>query len=364
MNVEHNNKLNETEIICPSEISLDEKNTYNDSILRSLKESQYHLTDKSNILLNSLKEFSNRYDLDDRKIMKSKKFLISFKDLINLIKFALEFQIKINNSLNEYFNEISQDFINNLSYYIFSFDKIDVCNQNECYTNNSNNNNQSNNDKLNTINQKNNKDKKKKKEEEKQNIYRNKLIRFDKKHKNIKEHRSLYLNVKSPVSKNKKKIKEEAEINYSLKNNKSAEKRTRSNTYFTLDSIKNDENKKKILNKSTEKRRNIKQNEKTLSKNKNTNSFSIFTACENIKNSSLIIKVKNSRKSSCVEQNRINSKKNTYYNQCKNYAIKKEILSNNIIRPSNMANKLLQKGIKYINDFANLKEEECKKKYY
>ena len=361
MNGEHNNKLNETEIICPSEISLDEKNTYNDSILRSLKESQYHLTDKSNILLNSLKEFSNRYDLDDRKIMKSKKFLISFKDLINLIKFALEFQIKINNSLNEYFNEISQDFINNLSYYIFSFEKIDVCKQNEYYTNN---NNKNSNDKFNTNNPKNNKDNKKKKEEEKQNIYKNKLIRVDKRHKNIKENRSLYLNIKSPINKPKKNKKEETIVNSTRKYNKSAEKRARSNTYFTLDSLKNDDKKKTKLNKSTEKRRNIKQNENTLNKNKNTNSFSIFTACENIKNSSLIIKVKNSRKSSYVEQNKTNSKKNTYYNQCKNYAIKKEILENNIIRPSNMANKLLQKGIKYINDFANLKEEECKKKYY
>ena len=122
MNVDHNNnKLNETEIICPSEISIDEKNTYNDSVLKSLKESQYLLPNKSNILLNALKEFSNRYDIDDRKIMKSKRFLISFNDLISIIKFALEFQIKINNSINEYLNEISQDFINNLSYYIFSF---------------------------------------------------------------------------------------------------------------------------------------------------------------------------------------------------------------------------------------------------
>ena len=362
MNVEHNTKLNETEIICPSEISLDEKNIYNDSILKSLKESQYHLSDKSNILLNSLKEFSNRYDLDDRKIMKSKKFLISFKDLINLIKFALEFQIKISNSLNECYNEISQDFINNLSYYIFSFDKIDVCKQNEYYTKNNKNLNSS--DKFSNINQKNNKIIKKKNEEEKQNIYKNKLIKYDKNQKNIKEKRSLYLNIKSPINKIKKNKKNETVINHSRKNNKSAEKRSRSNAYFTLDSLKNEDNKKKILNKSVEKRRNMNQKEKTLNKNKNTNSFSIFTACENIKNSSFIIKLKNSRKSSYIEQNKTNKKKNTYYNQHENYIIKKEIFANNIIRPSNMANKLLQKGIKYINDFANLKEEECKKKYY
>ena len=140
MNVEHNNnKLNETEIICPSEISLDEKNTYNDSILKSLKDSQYTLPNKTNVLLNSLKEFSNRYGIDDRKIMKSKKFVISFNDLITLIKFALEFQIKINNSINEYINEISQDFINNLSYYIFSFEKIDISKLNQSFLNSNKN---------------------------------------------------------------------------------------------------------------------------------------------------------------------------------------------------------------------------------
>ena len=59
----------------------------------------------------------------------------------------------------------------------------------------------------------------------------------------------------------------------------------------------------------------------------------------------------------------IKLKKIIIYNQYQNIGIKKQILGNNVIRPSNMANKLLQKGIKYINDFTNLKEEENKKKY-
>ena len=196
MNVEHNNiKLNETEIICPSEISLDEKNTYNDSILKSLKESQYTLPNKTNILLNSLKEFSNRYDIDDRQIIKSKKFLISFNDLITLIKFALEFQIKINNSINEYINEISQDFINNLSYYIFSFEKIDTCKQNQ---NNFNSNNN-----IKTIHKKNIINHVVNKNEEKKNNKMNDSY----KNKN----QSGYLEIKRPLNRNninKKKEKE------------------------------------------------------------------------------------------------------------------------------------------------------------
>ena len=360
MNVEHNNKLNETEIICPSELSLDDKNTYNDSILKSLKESQYLLSNnKSNILLNSLKEFSNRYDLDDRKIMKSKKFLISFNDLITIVKFALEFQIKINNSLNEYLNEISQDFINNLSYYIFSFEKVDISKQNDYYTNyNTYNSVYSENNKKTTIYNKNIKS-----DEEKQNINRNKKIKVNNNNrKNISANRSLYLNIKSPKNKKEKNKINENEINKSRRNNKSVEKRSKSNADFILNMSKNQENHKKNINKSTDKRKNIK--EKDLNKNRNTNSFSIFTVCENLKNSSFIIKTSKTRKASCIEQNNNNkNKKNTYYNQYQNIGIKKQILGNNIIRPSNMANKLLQKGIKYINDFANLKEEENKKKY-
>ena len=360
MNVEHNNnKLNETEIICPSELSLDEKNTYNDSILKSLKESQYLLPNKSNLLLNSLKEFSNRYDLDDRKIMKSKRFLLSFNDLIGVIKFALEFQIKINNSLNEYINEISQDFINNLSYYIFSFEKIDIEKQSEYYTNYSKYSSISN------TGNKNDKDMKKtKNEEEKQDIYKNKKMKTN---KNINVNRNDNFNIKSPNNKKENSKKNEYERNKSKRNNKSAEKRSKSNANLTLEIPKNKENNNRVLVRSTEKRPNRRQKERDLNKNRNTNSFSIFTACENLKNSSLVIKLTKSRKGSCIEQNNNNinknNKKNTYYNQYQNIGIKKQILGNNVIRPSNMANKLLQKGIKYINDFTNLKEEENKKKY-
>ena len=346
MNVEHNNnKLNETEIICPSEISLDEKNTYNDSILKSLKESQYSLPNKTNILLNSLKEFSNRYDIDDRQIIKSKKFLISFNDLITLIKFALEFQIKINNSINEYINEISQDFINNLSYYIFSFEKIDTYKQNQNRFNSNNNN-------IKTIHKKNIINHVANKNEEKKNNKMNDSY----KNKN----QSGYLEIKRPMNRNNINKKKESEYKRS---NKSVEKRTRSNTYFTLDLSKNESNKNKKLNKSTEKRRKInqKETEKDLNKNKNTNSLSIITVCENLKNSNFIINPKKQRKSSCAETNRT---KNTYENQYQNIGIKKRIISNNIIKPSSMANKLLQKGIKYINDFKNMKEEESKKRYY
>ena len=162
---------------------------------------------------------------------------------------------------------------------------------------------------------------------------------------------------------NRNNINKKKENEYK-KHNKSVEKRTtRSKTYFTLDLSKNESNKNKKLNKSTEKRRKIneKEKEKDCNKNKNTNSFSIFTVCENLKNSNFLINPKKSRKLSCAEINRI---KNTYENQYQNIGLKRRIISNNIIKPSSMANQLLQKGIKYINDFKNMKEEESKKRYY
>ena len=66
------NRLNETEIIYPSELSSDEKNVYNDSVEKNINDNKYSSVNKSNILLSVLKDFSVRYDLDVKKIMKSK----------------------------------------------------------------------------------------------------------------------------------------------------------------------------------------------------------------------------------------------------------------------------------------------------
>ena len=374
----NNNKLNETEIICPSELSLDEKFIYNDSIEKNLRESKFSNLNQSNILLNVLKEFSVRYDLDDRKIMKYKKFILSFEDLISLIKFALEFQIRINNSLNlkDYLNEISQDFINNLSYYIFSYEKIDMNQNNNININNnfntyntnlSNKNSQKiKNTKI--ISSNSNKEGKKRKKPEEIYFFSGNKSEINKDKKS--SYRQNNNNNKKTSSKNIDKNEEE--INNQKRLNRSSIKRR--NLYFgDLDNSTNceeDKNKKKKLNKSTEKRKNIKND--NILENKNRNSLSIFKVCEKLKGSSFILKSTKSRRLSCVNpknnKNNYNTikkkdEKTVYNNNNLNKGIKKQIISNNIIRPSNMANKLLQKGIKYINEFAFMKEEERKKRY-
>ena len=278
-----NNKLNETEIIYPSDISIDEKNIFYDE-------------NKSNILINSLKTF-NENKIENNKT----KFLMNYNDIITLIKLGIEYQIKINNSINVYYDEICNDFIQNIKYYFLSFETI---------------NNNKNNKKINSI-----------------SVNRSQIL-------NIKNKQDL---------KTKKNKNNDNNINYKKDgNNKSVEKKSKSRTIYPINLSKNEKNNNK-LNKSVEKRKS-----KEITKNKNTQSFSIFTVCENIKNTSFTGKPK--RKNN-------DNKKNIYLNQYKNSAIKRQILGNNIIKPSNMANKLLQKGIKYINEFAFMKEEERKKRY-
>ena len=383
MEGDNNNKLNETEIICPSELSLDEKFIYNDPMEKSLQESKYSSQNKSNILLNVLKDFSVRYDLDDRRIMKHKKFILSFEDLISLIKFALEFQIRINNSLNlkDYLNEISQDFINNLSYYIFSYEKIDMNQYNNININNNYNTyntNLNNKNYKNIINAKkfplntNQEDKKRKQEEQIYFFSPNIKEKIQDKKSYYKQNNNIVI---SPKNINKNKDKKIEEIKNKKRLNRSHIKRK--NVYiedFENNTLFEEENnRKQKLNKSTEKRKNLKND--TIFENKNRNSLSIYKACENIKGSRLILKCTKSRRLSGVDikdnknisnYNSINMKKydkTVYYDKNLNIGVKKKIISNNIIRPSNMANKLLQRGMKYITDFKDLKEEENKKKY-
>ena len=357
------NKLNETEIICPSEFSLDENYIYNDSNEKSLKESRHAPINKSNILLNVLKDFSVKYDLDDKKIMKSKKFMLSFEDLISLVKFALEFQIKINNSLNlkDYLNEISQDFINNLSYYVFSYEKIDINQNNNVNINyntyNNNLNNKKNKKQINIIQTPVNykaEGKKVKNEElsvNNKNKSKNEFFQNNKSffRTNNNNNKIVFQNKNNDKIKDKKKD----EVNNKNRLNRCAERRRNNNiTDFdkNYNNIIEDNNKKKKLNKSLEKRKNIKNENKM--ENKNRNSLSIFTACENLKGSNNKL-----RRFSCEELNsnknylnyNTTNKKNdrvVYYDQNLNIGVKKQIISNNIIRPSTMANKLLQRGIK------------------
>ena len=399
------NKLNETEIICPSELSFDEQEYYNDSNEKNNNESRYLGSKKSNTLINALKEFSVRFSIDDKKSIQPQKFIVSFDDIITLVKFSIESQIKINNSLNvkDYLNRISQDFINNLNYYIFSYEKYDPTKNNN-YINNIHNNtyntntftnfNYSNSNtkrSKNPLNQthtptyagtkKRKAEECKKNEERFANLRNNKIRSKNEFLQNTKSYcRVNYNNNKqiiSPTSRNKIKEKKKGDLNGTLIN-RSAQKR---NTNFISDFSQSnivDNSRNRKLNKSIGKRKTVKND--NLGANNKRNSLSIFTACEHIRGSSFLIRNGKSRKLSCIDHNKTASnfymntsvdergkgkadKKMVYYDQNLNFGIKKKIISNNIIRPSNMANKLLQNGIKYLTEFMDLKEEENKRKH-
>ena len=85
-----------------------------------------------NILLNSLKEFFSRYISDERKIFLRKKIIVSFQELSSLLSEAILIQQKIdkliyaNNVTELNIQKITQDYINDLSYNIFSFERINI----------------------------------------------------------------------------------------------------------------------------------------------------------------------------------------------------------------------------------------------
>ena len=141
---EINNKKYHKEIeseICLDEIMMNkkylEKNPNSNSNNNNIKNNK-NSTNPTNILLNSLQDFFNRYEKDDRKILSNKKFIVSFKEIISLIRESMVAQQQIDNiiyTINDYNNKnnynaniqkINQKYINDLSYNIFSFDKIDI----------------------------------------------------------------------------------------------------------------------------------------------------------------------------------------------------------------------------------------------
>ena len=69
---------------------------------------------KSNILLNTLQEFIERYEVDERKIISKKKFIISFQELIYLIRESIIAQQKIDTLIYNDNNDNNKKILNNI----------------------------------------------------------------------------------------------------------------------------------------------------------------------------------------------------------------------------------------------------------
>ena len=391
-------------------------------------------SNQANILLNSLQDFYNRYEKDDRKILSNNKFIISFQEIISLIREAMVAQQQIDNIIynniddnkninNINIQKINQKYITDLSYNIFSFEKIDmgygfnIKKKKKIYSNISPNNYKFQNDSklkkssnisispnnikkeintifeniykevfingndnpFNNIERKNNKKKSKNKNH---NHERNKSAFINNNIKNIsplKYHK---------VSKNKDNQRiNNTVINTNIKNNISynhsninINNNYNSKGYNSFSSNKNNfENKGKNDNKKVRKSKTFKNKNKGKDKLKSSN---IYMACQKIDmiknsgNKNILSRsnnnyfnnnetfMKKSLKSLGLRDlyNSINYTDIIGYEELKfNTGIKKIIVSNTH-KPSNLANKLLISGQKYIDDFKEINEGTKRKK--
>ena len=415
--LEETNELKISDITSKKEYYLNENKRYYNTTIKKKKLVKSVTINNQNLLLDNLKDFSVKYEMEEKLISKDIKFVITFDELISLIRFTLESQIKINEHSkdeSDYLKTLSKDFINNLSYYIFSYEKVEKMqkpiskNKNISYSNkeniNINGNNKKNKKSLCSIISKspsywaeeqkpknNNKNKVTHKEKSNLNSRTNKY----KNNNNIESANSYRKNAAhklfSPKNDNRIKTK------FSKKENKTKHALNRSavKRYSTILSESSNNNKRKKLNKSDEKRKSaiIDKNKKTMNKN-----LSIFTACENLKSSSFILKNKNlsffstehydkknnnnynsnsnininpkinknynSNSNSYLNMSKKSNKKIVYYDHNLNLNVKKQIIGGNVFKPSTFANKLLQNGMKYITEFNGIKEEERKKQFY
>ena len=95
--------LNKYDIISPNSIYYEENKQYfNTTIKKIIKIKNSNIKDINlfiNLLINALKYFSVKYELNHRKIIKAQKFVITFDELISLIRFTLESQRQLNNCI-------------------------------------------------------------------------------------------------------------------------------------------------------------------------------------------------------------------------------------------------------------------------
>ena len=423
--------------ICIDEIMLNKNYFQKSQDLNNISNKNlknFH-SNQANILLNLLQDFYNRYEKDDRKILSNNKFIISFQEIISLIREAMVAQQQIDNIIynniddnkninNINIQKINQKYITDLSYNIFSFEKIDmgygfnIKKKKKIYSNISPNNYKFQNDSklkkssnisispnnikkeintifeniykevfingndnpFNNIERKNNKKKSKNKNH---NHERNKSSFINNNIKNIsplKYHK---------VSKNKDNQRiNNTVINTNIKNNISynhsninINNNYNSKGYNSFSANKNNfENKGKNDNKKVRKSKTFKNKNKEKDKLKSSN---IYMACQKIDmiknsgNKNILSRsnnnyfnnnnetfMKKSLKSLGLRDlyNSINYTDIIGYEELKfNTGIKKIIVSNTH-KPSNLANKLLISGQKYIDDFKEINEGTKRKK--
>ena len=117
--------------ILPSSSPFKKRKIYYETTIKKKFKDNFSIFNNSNLLINALRNFAVRYELDDKKILKDYKFVIAFDDLISLIRYSLESQKTLNEFEIEETNKINgftKDFINTISNYINSYEKVEKIN--------------------------------------------------------------------------------------------------------------------------------------------------------------------------------------------------------------------------------------------
>ena len=381
------------------------------SLLNNSQNSTNETKRKSYMLLKALNDFSAKYESDSRNFLSNQKFLLTFQELIQIMRESIDTQRKIEeikkNKDEEFARNLTQNFINNLSYNIFCYDKITT----DC---------------LESLNESSNKI-----FNRKRNNYRSDLssqyfnTSSSNNNSSVNTHTTASTNKKNIIkTKNRKdsyqnKERENREKNNSKKNmlvkenscvlkrnidnqefNKSVEKRKTCNKIATTESNKNHINNSLINQRGGssvgKRKKDLKKSggvsptnfidNSTLiigtGKKKIDKKYSdIYLACENLnmnnsilsKRSKLMRKNENLNNSSCIlvgrnkkklerlgseDLERVETERDYKYKHRKSYekeGVKKKIL-NKVPKPSILANQLLMNGRKCINDFNGYQE--------
>ena len=366
---------------------------------------------KSNILLNSLQDFINRCEATYGKIFYEKKYIISFNEILSLIKQSIIAQQQLDKNVyyniekDSHFNisnikNINEKFINDLNYNILSLEKIDKKNERKNSINFKSQNSHKNSKKM-LITPRNMKNRS---NSIFNNIYKEVFINDDEtldnyitkkssasktttnsSRKNIKtlnkRNKNIFLkkNIKNRTIANGSTINKENKENNSININRELINRN----YYILNSLSNDSininfyKKNELNNNSSKPKKSLKNNIKE--------NFDIYKACKNMKKGKKINNENKGNKAAILisksgffsidSNNNEESKNNSILKMnLKNLGFNKinannmrsgirKIIISNTCKPTRFTNHLLISGKKYINDFKEMDKDNKKKEF-
>ena len=388
------------------------KDFYETSIKKK-KEKLISYMNESDSLINALKHFSVKHELNDNKKLKDCKFVVSFDDLITLVKYSLESQKQLNYFFLDELENIKNftcSFINNIYNYFYSLEKFEKITPIPKTRNKTNFSLNKENTNINTIKTsyttKTNNNNLRLSDKSFNCFAEKEISKINQNNKKPK----LNFNNQTNYKNNKRKINTNtAFINLNMNSN---DKNNYIKSYFMRKNYKNlstisllvesnikknntIKSKKIHINKRPEKKFNkvicqtffLNKSESSTEINKRNNKknnivktinypLSIVTALDYVKNSSFVLNNKSKDENNLDKKSNLNLNKSMnditnkdnkliYYSQNNIVqGVRKKIINRVVPRPSNLANKLLERGIKYITEFNGMEEEEQKKIHY